>query len=37
MDEKTLKVRQLNPAKAMTFPRARVVSVHRIIFSGSLG
>lgn len=33
-DEKSLKVRQLNPKKVITFPASSVVSVHRIIMSG---
>jgi phage repressor protein C with HTH and peptisase S24 domain len=33
-DEKTLKVRQLNPPKVMTFPRDKVISVHRIVMGG---
>jgi phage repressor protein C with HTH and peptisase S24 domain len=34
MDEKTLKVRQLNPQKTLTFPRNKVLHVHRIVMSG---
>lgn len=34
MDDKHLKVLQLNPRKFMTFPRERVLAVHRIIMGG---
>lgn len=34
MDDKTLKVRQLNPRKVLTFPVNRVVSIHRIVMAG---
>jgi len=34
MDEKQLKVLQLNPRKVLSFPRARVIAVHRIIMGG---
>jgi phage repressor protein C with HTH and peptisase S24 domain len=33
-DDKTLKVRQLNPPKVLTFPREKVISVHRIVMGG---
>ncbi|WBU27538.1 helix-turn-helix domain-containing protein [Rhodopseudomonas palustris] len=35
-DEKTLKVRQLNPKKVITFKSKDVVSVHRIVMSGPI-
>jgi phage repressor protein C with HTH and peptisase S24 domain len=34
LDDKTLKVRQLNPEKILTFPRSRVVAIHRIMMGG---
>lgn len=34
-DAKTLKLEQLNPREILSFPAARVVSVHRIVGSGS--
>jgi phage repressor protein C with HTH and peptisase S24 domain len=34
MDDKQLKVQQLNPKKVITFPRGRVLAVHRIIMGG---
>lgn len=34
LDDKNLKVLQLNPRKVLTFPRSRVVAVHRIIMGG---
>jgi phage repressor protein C with HTH and peptisase S24 domain len=34
MDEKQLKVLQLNPRKVLTWPRNRVLAVHRIIMGG---
>lgn len=33
-DDKHLKLEQLNPKKIMTFPSAKVVSIHRIIMGG---
>ncbi|BBB99374.1 phage repressor protein C with HTH and peptisase S24 domain [Bradyrhizobium elkanii USDA 61] len=34
MDDAQLKVRQLNPKKVITFPRNKVLAVHRIIMGG---
>jgi phage repressor protein C with HTH and peptisase S24 domain len=34
MDDNQLKVRQLNPKKVLTWPRAKVISVHRIVMGG---
>lgn len=34
MDDHQLKVRQLNPKKVLTFPRGKVIAVHRIIMGG---
>lgn len=34
MDEKRLRLAQLNPKKVLTFPSGRVVSVHKIIMGG---
>lgn len=34
LDDKNLKVMQLNPRKVLTFPRARVLAVHRIMMGG---
>lgn len=34
LDEKHLKVAQLNPRKLLTFPRSRVLAVHRIMMGG---
>lgn len=34
MDDKTLKLLQLNPRKTLTFPRNQVMAVHRIIMGG---
>lgn len=34
MDNRVLKVEQLNPKKVLTFPRSRVSAVHKIVFSG---
>jgi phage repressor protein C with HTH and peptisase S24 domain len=34
MDDRTLKVSQLNPSKILTFQRKNVIAVHRIVFSG---
>jgi phage repressor protein C with HTH and peptisase S24 domain len=34
MDDKTLRVMQLNPRKILTFPRHKVIHVHRIVMSG---
>lgn len=33
-DDKTLRVRQLNPPKVLTFPREKVISLHRIVMGG---
>lgn len=33
-DDKRLRVRQLNPPKVMTFPKDKVISVHRIVMGG---
>lgn len=33
-DDKSLKVRQLNPKKLLTFPANRVIAVHKIIMGG---
>lgn len=35
-DDRSLKVRQLNPKKVLTFPRNTVVAVHKVVFAGSL-
>lgn len=35
MDEFQLKVRQLNPNKVITWPRSRVIAVHRIMMGGA--
>lgn len=34
MDDERLKLLQLNPRKVLTFPRAHVVAVHRIVMAG---
>ncbi|MET4197249.1 phage repressor protein C with HTH and peptisase S24 domain [Bradyrhizobium sp. LA3.X] len=34
MDDHQLKVRQLNPKKVLTWPRNRVIAVHRIVMGG---
>ena len=34
MDDKQLKVQQLNPRRVLTFPRGKVLAVHRIIMGG---
>ncbi|WP_458760517.1 XRE family transcriptional regulator [Afipia sp. TerB] len=34
LDDKTLKLRQLNPKKVLTFPRERVLAIHRIVMAG---
>lgn len=34
MDDKQLRVLQLNPRKVLTFPRSRVLAVHRVIMGG---
>jgi hypothetical protein len=34
MDDKSLKLLQLNPRKVLTFPRSQVMAVHRIIMGG---
>lgn len=34
MDSKTLKVRQLNPKKILTFKRGMVISIHKIVMGG---
>lgn len=34
MDDQQLKVRQLNPKKVLTFPRGRVIAVHKILMGG---
>ncbi|MCK1718887.1 XRE family transcriptional regulator [Bradyrhizobium sp. 141] len=34
MDDHQLKVRQLNPKKVLTWPRSRVIAVHRVIMGG---
>ncbi|MET4184934.1 phage repressor protein C with HTH and peptisase S24 domain [Bradyrhizobium sp. JR7.2] len=34
MDDKQLRVQQLHPKKILTFPRGRVLAVHRIIMGG---
>lgn len=36
MDDRTLKVRQLNPKKVLTFARNTVMKVHKIVFAGGL-
>lgn len=36
MDDRTLKVRQLNPKKVMTFARNTVLAVHKVVFAGSV-
>lgn len=36
MDDKSLKVRQLNPKKVLTFARNTVMTVHKIVFAGAL-
>lgn len=34
MDDERLKLMQLNPRKVLTFPRSRVIAVHRIVMAG---
>lgn len=34
LDDRHLKLEQLNPRKVLTFPRSKVVSIHRIIMGG---
>lgn len=34
MDDKSLKLLQLNPRKVLTFPRSQVMAVHRIVMGG---
>lgn len=34
MDDRRLKLKQLNPKKTLEFPRKRVISVHRIVLAG---
>lgn len=34
MDDKILRLEQLNPRKILTFPRKKVIAVHRIIMGG---
>ena len=35
IDDKTLRLYQLNPRKKLTFPSTKVVSVHKIVFGGA--
>ena len=34
MDDKNLKLLQLNPRKTLTFPKSQVMAVHRIVMGG---
>lgn len=37
MDDKFLKLTQLHPKRSLRFPRKSVISVHKVVFTGSVG